>query len=219
VSETEATVRPIPARWRQSPRRLRGSRVAARFWFESVLIILSVLVGFALNGWRERRAERARAEAVLANFRQELAQNLATLERRQPKHVAMAERLERAAQQERPGQTAFDSFRELMPEGGLDTGPLLDAAWETALSTGALRLLDYEQAALLSETYLVQRMAIGQTVQRLADRHLMPQNFEPALRRPMLQTHSMLFIELSGQESYLIDVYRKTLRRVGSRIR
>jgi len=191
--------------------------MAGRFGFESLLIILSVLVGLALNDWRERRAERARAEAVLSNFRRELRENLAALERRQPKHAAMAERLRRAAEQDRPGETAFAAFRALMPEGGLDNGPLRDAAWETALSTGALRLLDYEDAALLSETYLGQRMATGHTLQRIVDRFYMPENFDPALRRAMLQTHGMLFVELSGQESYLIDVYREALRRLDSR--
>lgn len=204
-------------RWRESLRRLRGSSVAGRFGFESVLIVLSVLVGLALNEWRELRAERARAETALVNFRRELAENLATLERRQPKHAALAERLQRAAEQDRPGETAFASFRQLMPEGGLDNAPLRDAAWETALSTGALRLLDYEPAALLSETYLVQRRAIEQTVQTMAARFLMPENFQPALRRPMLQTHGMIFVELSGQESYLIDVYRQALRRLDRR--
>ena len=78
------------------------------------------------------------------------------------------------------------------------------------------RLLEYEQAAMLSETYLVQR-AIGQTVRLIAERVLTPQNFEPTARRSMLQTHRMLFVELGGQESYLIDVYRGTLRQLTSR--
>jgi hypothetical protein len=196
---------------------VRGSGVAGRLGFESVVIILSVLVGLALNEWREQRAERARAVAVLANFRRELTENLAALERRQPKHVALAARLTRAAEQDRPGETAFTSFRELMPADGLETAPLRDAAWETALSTGALRLLDYEQAALLSETYLIQRAALGSTLQRMTDRFYMPENFEPAMRRPMLQTHGMLFGELSGQEAYLIEVYRKALRQLPAR--
>jgi hypothetical protein len=80
-------------------------------------------------------------------------------------------------------------------------------------------LLDYEQAALLSETYLIQRTAIGQTMQTMATRFLMPENFQPALRRPMLQTHGMIMVELSGQEAYLIDVYRQTLRRLDRRTR
>jgi hypothetical protein len=203
------------SRWRNSFRRLRASRTAARFGFESVLIILSVLVGLALNDWRERRAERGRAAAAVANFRRELGENLVDLERRQPKHAAFAQRLREDAEQDRPSETAFSSFRRLLPPGGLDNAPLRDAAWETALSTGALRLLDYERAALLSETYLVQR-AITHTVHRLSDRFMMPENFDPALRRPMLQTHSMLFVELSGQESYLVDIYQKTLRGLGT---
>jgi hypothetical protein len=35
----------------------------------------------------------------------------------------------------------------------------------------------------------------------------------------MLRAHRMLFLELSGQESYLIDVYRRTLRQLGDSAR
>lgn len=128
--------------------------------------------------------------------------------------MALAERLSRAAEEERPGATAFTSFRELMPKEGLETNPLRDAAWEAALSTGALRLLDYDDAALLSETYLVQRAAMGHTIERMTDRFYTPENFQPAMRGPMLRTHGLLFGELSGQESYLIEVYRRTLRQL-----
>jgi hypothetical protein len=101
-----------------------------------------------------------------------------------------------------------------MPEGGLDTRPLSDVAWETAASTGALRLLDYETASLLSETYLLQRTGILSTLQRLSDRFLTPQNFDPAQRGPMVRTHRMLLVELSGQESFLIETYRRVLTRL-----
>ena len=92
-----------------------------------------------------------------------------------------------------------------------------DVAWATAETTGALRLLDYETAALLSETYLIQRTAIQQTLARLSDRFMDPDNFDPARREPMVRTHQMLFVELSGQESYLIDIYRKALARLPAR--
>jgi hypothetical protein len=60
-------------------------------------------------------------------------------------------------------------------------------------------------------TYLIQRQSIANTVERLSDRFLMPQNFDPAARVPMLRTHEMLMVELAGQESYLVDVYRSML--------
>lgn len=193
-------------------RRLRG-----RLAFESLLIVLSVLVGLALNDWREHRRERELATMAMANFRREIAENLDTLERVHPKHVAMQQRLADIVADPPSRGTAFDVFLAELPRGGLDTPPLRDAAWETASSTGALRLLDYETAALLSETYLVQRSTIQQTISLLADRFLSPANFDPASREAMIRTHRMLLVELTGQETYLIATYRRALQRLPAR--
>jgi hypothetical protein len=196
-----------------APRPARGWR-ESRLLLESALIVLSVLLGVALSEWQESRREHARARAALANFRREIATNLARLEHVQPVHRALAARLDSVAKA--PGQgAAFDAFVTVMPKEGLQIEPLADAAWETASSTGVLRLLEYEISSALSETYLIQRQSIGGTVNRLSDRFIAPQNFDPASRTPMLRTHQMLFIELSGQESYLVDVYRRMLTKLG----
>jgi hypothetical protein len=105
-------------------------------------------------------------------------------------------------------------FAARMPEGGLELSPLRDAAWETASTTGALRLLDYETASVLSETYLVQRTLIGQSMQRLSEQFLAPANFDPASQRTMLRTEHMLMNELASQEASLITIYRQTLRKL-----
>ena len=195
---------------RRSPRRARASRLL----LESALIVLSVLLGFALTQWGEQRKERATAAAALENFRREIGTNLAALERVHPKHQAFTRRLAAVRPGTAQGETAFDVVVSLLPEGGLDTPPLREAAWEAAVSTGALRLLDYETAALLSETYLVQRLTLGPTLQRFGDRFMDTPNFDPRSRDTMVRVHHMLLQELTGQEGYLIETYRKTLRRL-----
>jgi hypothetical protein len=211
-----ATERPIAA---SRPARPAGRRRAfgGRLLLESALIVLSVLVGLALGEWREHARERRLARDAVATFRREIEANLAHLQRAQPKHAAMAERLAAAADAPAAGGTAFDAFVASMPAEGLDNQPLRDVAWETAQTTGALRLLDYETAAQLSETYLIQRAAIQHTMLRLADRFLSPENYDPARRGPMVRAHRMMFVELAGQESYLIGVYRRALARLPAR--
>jgi hypothetical protein len=180
---------------------------------ESLLIVGSVLLGFALSGWGERRADRTLAAAALRNFRLEIEANLAVLERTQPTHVEIADRLGQAAVATNapPGQTARDAFAQALPEGGLDTPPLSEAAWEAAVSTGALRLLDYDVAARLSRTYLIQRATLLPTLKLLSERFHEAPNFDPRSRALMLHVHHGLLRELAGQESYLIDQYRETL--------
>jgi len=197
------------------PRRRRvSSRTLLRLGVESALIVASVLLGFALNEWEQRRLERERADAALANFRREIEQNLATLRRVHPIHEKLRTDLEGALARENPGKSAFDVFREEMPESGLNLVPLRDAAWETAVSTGALRLLDYETAALLSETYLVQRGSLDGAIQRFVDRFYLPDSFEPAAQKRMLRTHQMMLGEVTGLESYLLEVYPQALEKL-----
>ena len=192
----------------ESSRSFRESSV--RLVIESVLIVLSVLLAFAVAEWRDRVADRDLAHAAVTNFRREISANLAELERVQPKHAEFAKRLLAAAQHPGTGN-AFDAFVKAMPEDGLDTPPLHEAAWEVATSTGALRLLDYNVAAQLSETYLVQRSTVLPTLRMLTDRISSIQTFEPAARTAMVRVQQMVITELAGQESYLIDLYRKAL--------
>lgn len=175
----------------------------------------SVLLGFALNEWRAGWDDRELATTALENFRSEIRGNLAVLERVHPKHLRLAAQLEAAVEGGPPvGRTAFDAIVAVLPEGGLDTPPLREAAWEAAVSTGALRLLDYETAALLSETYQIQRATLGPTVHRLGDRMMDVPNFDPASRAMMLQVHHLLLLELTGQEEFLMETYRSTLERL-----
>jgi hypothetical protein len=200
-----------PARGKGPARR---SWVPSKLLLEAALIVLSVMLGFAVNAWQQERADRALADKVLANFREEMEQNLATLERIQPKHAAFVDRLTAASARPHPDSSAFDVVAAEMPADGLHVEPLRDAAWQTAVSTGALRLLDYETAATLTETYFVQRSGMVQTTQRLEDRIMTPESFDPARQRSTLLATRMLFNELSGQEEFLIGTYRKALRKL-----
>ncbi|HEX8903811.1 MAG TPA: hypothetical protein VF771_03160 [Longimicrobiaceae bacterium] len=197
---------PDPAR-----RRLRGK--APELLLESALIVLSVLLGFAVNEWQQRQAQRELTRNVLANFRREIALNLRTLERIQPKHARLTERLRAAAAAPHGDSTAFQVFAARM-EGEMEMVPLKEAAWEAASATGALRLLPYETSAALSETYAVQRGFLGSSRQRFSDRFFSPQNFEPASQRSVLWTQYMMMNEITQQEGYLIGIYRHMLGRL-----
>lgn len=185
-----------------------------RLAMESLLIVLSVLLGFAANQWHDRRAESALATQALSGFRRELNENLEMLQRVQPKHLEMSNRLKAAAAVPKSGQTAFDAFAAAMPEGGVSIPPLSDAAWETATSSGALRLIGYDRAAHLSMAYHVQSTMTTSIGQRIEERLTSAENFDPQRREQMLRAESLLFSEISGVETYVIDVYRQTLKNL-----
>lgn len=200
---------PAPPHRDEKPRDRRwGARLAA----EGLLIVLSVVLGLALNEWRQKQAERELAHRVLANFRREITQNLQILEKVQPGHAELARRLAAAAAGSRPETNAFAVIMAEMPRGGLGGEPLHEAAWETASSTGALRLLDYETASKISEVYVVQRFFMEGTTQRTIGSLLAPENFDPGAKQVMLQAQHMALNEFSTQEAYLMGVYRRTLK-------
>ncbi|HEY5061505.1 MAG TPA: hypothetical protein VII52_08230 [Gemmatimonadaceae bacterium] len=89
----------------------RSREGVPRLAIESLLIVLSVLLGFAANQWHDRRAERALVAQALTGFRRELNENLETLQRVPPKHLEMSNRLKAAAATPKPGQTARAAVR------------------------------------------------------------------------------------------------------------
>lgn len=190
-----------------------GGESVGRLLLEAALIVLSVLLGFAVNAWQQRQSDRELSHRVLANFHREVEMNLRTVRRTQLIHKLLAERLKAAAERAHPDSSAFDVFVTQMPRDGLGMEPLQEAAWETAQSTAALRLLPYQTAAELSGTYVFQR-TVSQTQRLFIDRFMSPANYDPAQQRTMLLTSHMLMVELSGQESYLIEDYRKMLREL-----
>jgi len=60
---------------------------------------------------------------------------------------------------------------------------------------------------LLSETYLAQRASSNQTIERISERLLSPENFDPASQTIMLRTqHAVRGAQRAGV--LLIEIYR-----------
>jgi hypothetical protein len=101
--------------------------------FESALILLGLLGGFALNEWQEGRDRRERAAALLSAIRSELEENLAVMQEVSTYNTTVVERLQKLRS---TGATA-------VPSGTID-GPLFaqrsltSAAWTSAQSSGVV---------------------------------------------------------------------------------
>lgn len=122
---------------------------------ESALIVASILLAFALNGWWEARQERQLAERAITAFEQEITRNRDNLRQVMPYHLALQERL---GELTRAGSIrTMDDF----VGGGFEgfKPPLLaTTAWRSALATGALAHMDYDMVAELSAVYTVQEL-------------------------------------------------------------
>jgi hypothetical protein len=189
-------------------------RRASQLLFESVLIVCSVLLAFGLNEWRLQRADREMAASILFGFKQEIEANLRLLEEFQPMHASFAEAIAALEPEALAGRTAMEVAMSVRTDRGTVLMSPAEAAWQTAVSTGTLRLLDYETAAILSRIYLLQRDAAGQTALRLTDVVFGPGMFDRGATVQSLQVVMALLGELAAQELSLIGEYRAALRHL-----
>jgi hypothetical protein len=121
------------------------------------------VLGFAVAEYGQSRQEDELAARVLRALAQEVEFNLGTLAPVTDKHQRWLDSLNTwiGDPTVRKGNTGRHAFIETLPDfekmSVTNFEPpfptLRRVAWDTAVSTGALRLIDYEVAAALSEIY------------------------------------------------------------------
>jgi hypothetical protein len=177
-----------------------------RFSFEALLIVLSVLLGFGVSEWRQASADDALAERVRANLLTEVEYNLAQMETVLPQHERLLTMVANADLSDSQ-KSGWDVLIAQITQagGGLVPPSLRQGAWDAAVSTGALRLLDYELVAELSGIYNLQdvvdsrftTMAIGYE----------PDTFRPGMQSETVQAYRWMAQEVVNTESELRDLY------------
>jgi hypothetical protein len=187
----------------------KSLRPSSRLLFESALIVFSVLLGFALSEWRQNAADRELAARVLRDVLAEVDRNLATVDAQIGKHQKMIASL-RAISTSTTQGTGWDVAIGAMG-GGPDAVPMQQAAWQAAVSSGALRLMDYDIAATLSDIYTTQIDVYGHNVAESSSSLFIPDSFRPESRNETLQLFLWSMINLEGQERYLKAAYERNL--------
>jgi hypothetical protein len=186
-------------------------RRGLRWLGEGVLVLASVLVGFAVSEFGDYREERALEASVLRAVRQEVEGNLAMLEPLLASHREWQKNLE-AATPSNPPKAAVDVLFDARPRADINIGvPLRNAAWNTAISSGALRLLDYSVAAALSEIYGYQNLMAENHIRQVGGTLYQLEMFEPVRGNASIRLMWGLISEVAGNEQYLRDLYRKHL--------
>jgi hypothetical protein len=193
--------------------RFRGGR----FSFEALLIVLSVLLGFGVSEWRQASGDRELAERVLRNLHAELEHNRTELDQVLPRHREILDALV-AADATDSTQSGWDViFRVIQGVGGGMAPPALRrGAWDAAVSTGALRLLDYEVVAALSEIY--ERQSTSADFFGRAMGAYEPVLFEPHRQSETVQAFRWMAVELVSFESDLLELYDRQLGVVPARV-
>jgi hypothetical protein len=187
-------------------------KTATHWLLEGFFIVTSVFLGFGVAQSREARADRELAARALGSLTAEVEHNLATLEPQVEFHRRWLEGLSHALATDTRG-TARDAFIATWPN--LDRkNPkppfsfLRRGAWDAALSTGALRLFDYDIAAGLSEIYQWQEGLDTASRQMPYSTYTF---FDPAARRPALTQTAFAMEAVLYTEIELVARYRTQL--------
>jgi len=194
---------------------LRGVSDSARrglsSWLaEGVLIVISVVLGFYVSQCGDNRADSRLKARALASLRAELEHNLAAVQPYVSFHEALANALEKtdAAAKHESGFEAYLRVRQL-PEGFATDVPIVRrAAWDAAVSSGALRLIDYVLVASLAEVYQMQDH-LGDAINRIPTST--PAFFDPAMGNPSVHLAHPAVQEMTFAEQSLVALYRKQL--------
>lgn len=133
---------------------------------EMVAIMLSVVLGFALNEWRMGRAEARAVDTAQESIARELEGNLAQTTKQRERFQSIDDSL--AVLEEQQGPDA-----PLDPFFGVPGFLFNQGAYEAARASGALSHMDFETLEMITTTYFVQeyRTEISQLFieQRLRD--------------------------------------------------
>ncbi len=120
--------------------------------FQSVLIIMSILIALAFDGWREEAEEEELVERAIYSFEQEIRSNNGRIGAVIPFHNALYDILSR--NQSEGDITDVSQLDDIVQS--FQTVRLEHTAWDTAVATGALARMDYGLVNALSLTYSLQ---------------------------------------------------------------
>jgi hypothetical protein len=187
-----------------------GGRPPLHWLLEGLLIVVSVVLGFAVSEYGKARDDRELARRMLAGIQAEIEYNRKTLEPFIPIHRAWSEALARRNPADGSGAAVelFFETRPALPAEIKANVPLLRrAAWDTAVSSGGLRLIDYDLAAALSEMYRMQDYAYSTFGAMFSQ----PAFFDPAGRAGTFKQAQTMMVEMTWAEETVLGLYDKHL--------
>lgn len=187
-----------------------AGRPPLHWLLEGLFIVVSVALGFAFSEYGKARDDHELARRMLAGIQAEIEYNRKTLEPFIPMHRAWREALERRNPADGTGAAVelFFETRPALPAEIKANVPLLRrAAWDTAVSSGGLRLIDYDLAAALSEMYRMQDYAYSTFVAMFSQ----PAFFDPAGRAGTFKQAQTMMVEMTWAEETVLGLYDKHL--------
>lgn len=122
---------------------------------ESFVIMMSVVLGFYLTGWRQEVAQEKKLDKALESIYSEIQYNQSRMEKLMPYYNVMSDTLE-YLMDKKGGETAL-SLKEIPGFNTFKLPVLQVSAFKTAQANGILSNMDYELARNIFKVYNLQR--------------------------------------------------------------
>ena len=163
---------------------------------------MSILLALGLDEWREDRQDQETVEIALSNFIMELRQNKARVDDAAPFNRGLRDVL---AQRYRDGDiTSTTEFIDIVES--YNSIVLQSTAWETALATGSVTIMEYNLVSALSLTYGLQSRYQQTTRNGLTDL-MRPQNLSPEQLELAVYNSVRYLDNVTAMETELSVVY------------
>lgn len=139
---------------------MKAARTLGDILIESALIVFSILLALGVNQWADHRNREALQRHALESIASEIHANQARVADALHYHRLLLEQTRLADTNGKIG--SFAQWRAAVPAfKGFHNPDLEDTAWETALSTGAIKDLPFDRLAALSGAYSYQKRLDG----------------------------------------------------------
>lgn len=188
-----------------------------KLFFESLLIVFSVLLALALNEYLSARKEEKKTRQVLVSIREELQTNMEIIEAWQKIHQEALKNIEyhRSQPSFHDSLVQRNQFRfDLLFKGTLIPSTVRSNAWEIAKNTGLIQNFDLALANMLSDIYDMQRIGVITTADKLIALIYERQTHQQENVPQTLVIFEITMKELVGQETYLLKTYGDILKQL-----
>lgn len=191
----------------------KNSSLIGRTAFESVLIVVGIILGFVVNEWREDLERQRQGELALDRIIQELQLNREAVARVLPYHQKVAADLKLLLDNP-PTKPFIDTFLQDVATGGVGDLVLQDTAWKTALARDSLATFDFAAVQRLADIYDLATTGALYAQVKIIEYFTETEMYAPDTNGYLLRRAIFSYETIVMQEEFLLQRYDEILENL-----
>lgn len=194
------------------------SKLLGKDWLPKILIeggvmVLSILLALALNGWKANQDDQELIARVINNFENEIKRNKLRITDVSDYHNGIQQVLQN--HNSSSDMKSITEFRHVMD--AMQPVVLTNSAWETAIATGVLARMNFELVSALTLTYNTQAR-FDENYRTTARALLSPSNLTEQNLELTIYNASQFVTDVIAQEAELAAYYDQMLKMLSSHL-